>query len=436
MWESDPFFLFIQPAVTRLYRWRKGLPVWLADFTSDAAGLADFARWRKEARHAPLTILADLPDEGFVLETIPRLTGAERRAVIARKLRQHFPDTPYVATQTLPGKTGEPKTPKRKEETLLFAALPATPLQDWITRAEPIAGLYALPQLFPAAIEQFHLPQDCILLTRQRDSLRQTWMRAGVACFSRVLSLSLDSLRDETRRLFAYLARQSFSPASADLPLCPLFALSEDERALLMAEFVVKPDVVVDDAFFLSLLAKSPPQTQYAPEPLIQSARLPKLKRFILAVGACCLVVGVAFAAYAMREASTLRQQRAILLEEAEGIRASLPVAEEENLPFDVERAKSLLSAFPDKPPATMQEDLQALSRLLEGFPALRLERLDWEAEGRMVLELRVTVKDEARLRPALRRAAQMQGFKEARMENVPADRDEDRLMRWILTRD
>lgn len=433
MWASERFFLFIESAAAHLYRVEQHVPVRVRDFAPDAAGLADFAAWRGENADAPLAILTDLPDEGFVLEAIPRLAGAERRAVIARKLKRHFPDTPYVAAQSLPWATEEPEKRGRREETLLLASLPAAPLEAWLARAKPVSGLYALTQLFAAASQALDLPRDCIVLTRRGDRLRQTWIQAGVPCFSRVLSLSGDdTLLAETRRLATYLARQPLFPLQTEVPLCPLFALSENERALLATEFAVLPNVATDDAFFLALLAKHPPKTQYAPKTLRKNARLPELKRLAWTVGIICLVTGVAFGFYATWQAATLRQQTDAMRQEAEAIRVTLAEGEEDELPFDGERAALLLSTFPEKWQETLATDLQALSRLLDAFPALRLENLTWEAAGRkMMLELRAEAEDETRSISALRHAAHLRGFREERMESGSDD-----MVKLILARD
>ena len=241
----------------------------------------------------PLTVLTDLPDEGFVLEAIPRLYGAERRAVIRRKIQRHFPDTPYVAARTLPWHGSEKpvsEKPGRKEENLLLSSLPALPLQDWLAAAQPLSGLYTLPQLVEAAAKKLNLPRDGIVLTRRGNFVRQTLLRAHVPCFSRLISGNGENLLEETRRLLTYLARQQ--PLPTDLPLCPLFALPDSERELLAGEFTLIPGIEADDAFFLSLLVASPPKTQYAPDEL-RNIRLSGLKCLLMAAGALCLAAGV-----------------------------------------------------------------------------------------------------------------------------------------------
>ncbi|MDR0233767.1 MAG: hypothetical protein LBI31_03050 [Zoogloeaceae bacterium] len=446
MWDFERYFLFVEPEAARLYRWQKGALARVADFAPDAAGLAGFAQWRAREARLPVTVLTDLPDEGFVVESIPRLSGAERRAVIRRKTRQHFPDTPYVAAQALPLE-GRGSEKGRREEILLLSSLPAVPLQDWIDRAKPLSGLYALAQLFPAAAKRLGLPDDAILLTRRGDFVRQTWLRARVPCFSRLVRASdnAETLRAETRRLLTYLARQSTLALKADVPLCPLFKLSERERESLGAEFTLTPNPAVeaDAAFFLSLLAESPPRTQYAPEDLRQSS--PELKRFTLAAGALCLAAGMAFGAYACKEAAFLRHETEEVLREEKEEEARLatslaaPQAADGEWSFDEERAARLLADFPERMPQTLPTDLQTLSRLLDAFPALRLESLVWEAAGqRMVLELRVetaieTADESARLKAGFLRAARTRGFREASAGS--GDDEADGLIRLVLAK-
>jgi len=399
MWVSE--FLVLDASRITLYRREKRQWLRLAEFAPDATGLAEFIAWRrKEAR--PLMLVSDLPEEGFAIESIPKLSGGERKALLQRKIKRHFPDTPYVATRTLSRQVKQ----GRKEETLLFSSLPLLPLADWLAAARPVAGLYALTQLIEAAGKKLGLPEDCIVLTRCGNMVRQTLIRGGVPSFSRFANG--ENLREETRRLITYLERQL--PLEGDLPLCPLCELAEEEQEALAAEFTLIPGFAADDVFFLSLLAEHPPKTQYAPQELLP--RSSGRERVLLAAGVLTLVAGLAFAAHGYREAERLQEERGLSLQ---ALAREMSPREEAGLAL--ERANRLLAHLPEIAPETLFADLQNLSRLLDAVPALRLEMLAWE-EGKMVAGIEIDAATEPAL-AAFLRAARMRGYESSEVNNV-----------------
>jgi|GEM_PF-4414618 len=102
----------------------------LTRLASFATGEFDrFAAWLQTQPHKiRYRVLADLVDERFEIETLPRIRGADRRALITRRLTNGFPDPGYAKAETL----GIDR--RAGTEQLLFSGLarPAR-LQPWIS---------------------------------------------------------------------------------------------------------------------------------------------------------------------------------------------------------------------------------------------------------------------------------------------------------------
>ena len=100
------------------YRWHSGELAAEGVFATSAQGHVEFAAYLAQRRESIFTILANVSEEGFQIETIPFLRGADRQAVIARKLAQLF----FNATLTASLSLGYQKS-KRKDERVMLAAL-------------------------------------------------------------------------------------------------------------------------------------------------------------------------------------------------------------------------------------------------------------------------------------------------------------------------
>src|SRR5712692_5557927 len=76
------------------YRWNSSALVQEAVFGSDKDGVAAFSPYvAANARSTLFYVLADVVEEDFFQENIPFVRGADRRALLARKLAQRYRDT-------------------------------------------------------------------------------------------------------------------------------------------------------------------------------------------------------------------------------------------------------------------------------------------------------------------------------------------------------
>ncbi len=66
-------------------------------FQPDEAGLAAFDDFLSSAPAALVYLCADTVEEDYRFETLPHATGADRAAMLDRKLKQYYRNTPYAA---------------------------------------------------------------------------------------------------------------------------------------------------------------------------------------------------------------------------------------------------------------------------------------------------------------------------------------------------
>ena len=81
-------------------------------FAHDDAGVAAFSEYLAHHRRSNFRLLADVTDEGFQIETLPYTQGADRRALLARKLGQYFYGSPLSTAISC----GREKTGRRDEK--------------------------------------------------------------------------------------------------------------------------------------------------------------------------------------------------------------------------------------------------------------------------------------------------------------------------------
>lgn len=391
-----------------LYRWHQGELQEQARHPLDSAGQAALARWLEARPDTPLRLLANLAEEGFQVETLPYLRGADRRAVLERRQAQHFFGTPYVLETSL----GHLQT-HRKEERVLLAALtqPAllTPWLQLLQRGHiPFAGLYSLPQLTGTLCRLLDLPQErCLVLTVHPHGLRQSLVMGGETVFSRLTPLADSSIAvsiaAEVPKLHHYLASQRLIGREEQLTVCPLVhhqdleavtrtCLSQGPLVLQPLELGLAssrldcrwvPEDSLADPLFLHLLARHPPRQQFAPAPLLQDYQRARLRRRGLGLGSAILIIALLFLSWTLHGIGLLQAEQAHLEAEASKLQArhgqqqaGIPGLKLEPLRQLLERHERLQQQ------QTPGQTMAILSRALDGEPEIRLNRLLWQDEG------------------------------------------------------
>src|SRR5262249_6140143 len=88
-------------------RWRNRL-VDCHEFANDDAGHAAFKEYLAATPDIPAYILIDAVEEDYRFETLPHAYGSDRAQMSARKLRQHYRNTPYLTAWRLGRDTRNP----------------------------------------------------------------------------------------------------------------------------------------------------------------------------------------------------------------------------------------------------------------------------------------------------------------------------------------
>src|SRR5262245_7821148 len=101
-----------------LYRWGRSSLHLLQQFSADDAGFDRCREYFKTARGTLLQIVADLDGEDFHEDQIPYLRGAERQAVLERRLAQRYRDARLAAALSL----GHCTVEERRNERVLLAS--------------------------------------------------------------------------------------------------------------------------------------------------------------------------------------------------------------------------------------------------------------------------------------------------------------------------
>src|SRR5688572_33355726 len=122
-------------------RWRGRLTD-CETFAADAAGHAAFKEYLASVPDVPAHIMVDAVEEDYRFETLPHAYGSDRAQMAARKLRQHYRNTPYMTAWRIGRDSG-----KRRDDRYLFSALTNPDLvTDWleaiVTRGLPVSGVY------------------------------------------------------------------------------------------------------------------------------------------------------------------------------------------------------------------------------------------------------------------------------------------------------
>jgi hypothetical protein len=380
-------------------------------FDNDEDGLQQFAEYLKEHRSSQFSLLANVAEEGHVLETIPFLQGGDRQTLITRKIGQHFLGTPLAAAISL----GYEKNQRKNEKLLLSALTNPAHFEPWLRRISdaevPLAGIYTVAQLGGQLLKKLGLESGrCLLLTVQDHSIRETYLVDGHAHFSRMAPLTDSSiagiasaLAAESGKLHQYLIGQRLIGRDESLPAfivahpatipaiekaCPehsplSFRLIDSHVAASKLKLRTLPADNRSDLLFLHLLATAPPAQQFAGETHRHHFRLAQIRHGLVAAGLVALLGGVLFAAKETYEAQNLRAEASELSANEtdlnrryQEISATFP-----QLDVDHETLRRLTTRYGELVAQQRQPapSYRMVSRVLDRMPAIVLEGIDWK---------------------------------------------------------
>ena len=387
-----------------------------ARFPGDDLGVTAFREHLRGRQGALFSVVADLTGEDFHEEQIPFLRGADREAVIQRRLAQRYRDTRLATALSL----GHVSTAERRNERLLLASFTNTQqLAPWLDALEEsgarLAGVYSVPLLAPALAARLGARLGlkggrCLLVTANRAGLRQCFVEDGRLRFARLertVEMVPQALamfvRSETMRLAQYLVTLRALPREG-APVQVLVVAPHGHKALFeqtlasdarltfhtidAAEAAARlrlreaPEVAGSEALYLHLAAAKPPREQFASSDERRRYTVWQLQRGIVAAGAlglaaCGLYAGItAIDAAGVREQAVAQARAArSAAEQYRRITATFPVTQTstENLKIAVVEFERLAQRT-----ATPAQDFVHVSRVLEKFPQFEIDRIEW----------------------------------------------------------
>lgn len=382
------------------------------EFPAEEAGHAAFAAWLAEQPATLLYLIVDLVEESFASEDVPAVRGSDRRQLIQRKLAQHFFATPYVLADSL----GRSPSNRHSERLLLMALQKGHFLDPWLATIAKnrglLVGMYSAPQII-ALMRPPRENETYLLISRSRAGLRQTFFLAGKLRFSRLTPLidphpeeAAKATPNEAEKIHQYLANQRLVERDQALSIRILAHADElaaihrycHDTPFLHFEFLsleqearrtgFAPPLVDGDCrpLLAHLLLRKTPRVQFAPAELRWPYRLWQARAALHGASLASLFAAALFAGkqgieilarqdairlLQLQTTSNHRQYEAILQKLPA---MPLPAAELRSL---VERYAALERRAVGPTPLLVQ-----ISRSLDAFPEIALERIEWSLSG------------------------------------------------------
>lgn len=187
------FFYVTQDALSVWQRDRTALTEEVS-FQSSEAGYELFSAYLDKSESGRSLMLVDVIEEEFATDTIPDLSGSDRRGLISRRLLKRFARTPY-RLGTFQGKS------RRASDryNVIFSAITNHELVDpWLAIIDehktPLAGITSAPLVAADLLREFRKPaENALFLTRhQGGRLRQVFMKSGQVVSARLSRMAPD----------------------------------------------------------------------------------------------------------------------------------------------------------------------------------------------------------------------------------------------------
>jgi len=370
-----------------------------------------FAEYLRAHPNSHFHMLANVAEEGHELETIPFLQGADRKALITRKLGQHFLGSPLATAISL----GYEKDKRKNEKLLLTALTNPAHFEPWLKALQDadaaLAGIYTIAQLGGMLLRKLgETGKRALLLTYQDHSIRESFLVDGQPLFSRMVPLFDSSiagiasrLATESLKLHQYLASQRLIRRSEPIPIYMLahpqavatvrqacvdtsslqYQILDSHQAAKRLNLKTLPGDSSSELIFLQLLASSPPRHQFATEAHRHDYRISQLRYGLIGLAIVALLGGFLFSAKQLYDNYSLRQEAASLTASETDlnwryreISATFPHLgiDNDTLRRVTDRQKELLRQ--QRAPDTA---FLMASRALNEMPNVHLESIEWK---------------------------------------------------------
>lgn len=324
-----------------VYLWRAEGLVQEHAFLASDSGFQQFSDFLLKHAASRFTVLVNVAEEAFHVETIPLVRGKEKEALIARKQNQLYYNTMLTSICSL----GQTKG-RRREETLLFLALTnSINLIPWFNALSLheciVDGVYTVPTLIPALYQHLEIiDEHCLVLTVQDQSLRQTYLAKGKLIFSRLTYLTDSSVAgiaraflSEAQKLQQYLAshrligrnqslnvyllahHEAFHPVQAHCSNTPTLNFNLVDINAVGAKLGLKNKLADNHAeiLFAYILRKSKPCAQFAKGEWLKPYRFWQTKKALFGTGYALIIASLLASCALMLQSLDYRQQKLAL---------------------------------------------------------------------------------------------------------------------------
>jgi hypothetical protein len=407
---SSKTLLFLSAEHFQAYSWESGKLSEPQFFTNDSAGRDQFSSYLKLHRH-PTFLLVDVIEEDFRQETVPHLTGGNRRALIDRKFEQYYRNTLYRQARVM-----HRQTDGRRDDEMLFSALTNPQrISPWLDtllhNSTPIIGIHSLPNVSLPLLKEIQSDHVLLLSWEKHAGLRQTYFNKKCLHFSRLTPIGssnsfIESVAIETPRTQQYLKSLSLPPPGEILDVY-IICHANDRVAIesrlqstadlhysyldiqvLGNNLKSKSTYPDSDAtrLFLHLLAVKPPLTHYATSIQTHFYLLWQLRFILFGFAALLALISMLWSGISflegkdyVSETEPIINQADQLIRRAEEIKSKFPVTTVPAADMKTAVALSRKLANYSPPP---EEILINLSRVLDKYVRVRTNKISWQTSA------------------------------------------------------
>ncbi|MGR8920443.1 MAG: hypothetical protein ACU85V_12560 [Gammaproteobacteria bacterium] len=380
-------------------------------FAPDETGLNAFSRCLAELEPAPLAVLVDVVEEEFRQDTIPHVTGADRRSVLERKYARLFRGTPYHHALIQGRESGE-----RRDDTVLLTAITRPEvLAPWLERLNeretPVVGIYSLPLMSERLLKRIGAtgPNVLLISLQKASGLRQTFFRDGQIKISRLAYMPrLGSvpfaahLMGEVEKLRRYL--NSLALISRDSPL-NIYILSHGQLLSELEQHCRDTDqekfLLLDvedvgrrlglkqsgeshfaDMLFAKLMVSRTPPNHYATSDETQFYAMHRTRIALAVAGLVLLLASAGLSGFNFIEGVIFREQALDAAQKAEFYQQRFEMARQKLPATPVEPREIKVAVDAVGTLAKYRSSPEPVMRLLGGaltaMPDVRLDELSW----------------------------------------------------------
>ncbi len=403
--------LLVEGGGVSLLAWEKGALTQLARYRPINADFEAFQVFLRSQPKTPFVIVTDFIEEDFRNETLAHVTGADRTALLTRKLNHAFRNTQYRTARVV-GREKE----GRKDDKVLFTALTKPELLDpWISRIlelkipiKAVTSAAYLMELFAQTLNFKREPHLLLVNQEHVSGLRQTYLQNGRVIFSRLTAIAdaesasfENMLLEQCEQTRKYLERIKQLPYDALLNVhvytqVPMTDARERQQELLRFTYDAISTMpskaqldlqgVAPGAIALTLgrvLAGKGVPNVYAPLQTRRFLYLDRISRALLVLSGMVVMTGVAASAPAVFEVTSswererqLVAQTQPLLQEYEVLRERFP-----ETPIPSSQMELVVATHEAILAQTFHpvDTLAMISKALEASPELDLAKIEWE---------------------------------------------------------